>query len=197
MDLKQEVATSTILEGLHNCIGADQQAEAALASLLGALSGQGNGNLVDSAILVPGRPVKPAQGPTDKQILATLAGAMRTVLQGQRLSMLAIGNMLDTQNRSALPFKSWTCGDLTHRHKSKVYYVDTEDFLEHGRREARFRQENQDSGKLGDEGGSQSPDLKQSHHDSGSGPQGSKRHGSSVTTRTGVNPLSGNRENDS
>ena len=157
----QEVPTSTILNGLHRHIVACAEAESSLKGMVGDMVSAGNGRGQPNPGLII--PGRPTTPPNGPNERQISA----TSLQAEAL-------LLQGQRLLAL-----AVGTLL-------------DKQEHGT-----------SGKVGDERGSQSPEAAQHRplcatHDGwktcdcrGATSQGSQQHGSSVSTRTAVNPSPG------
>ena len=87
----------TILANLEKAVILNSAAEEALKSLLKAMAPPQNG----SGLLVPGsaKPKAPELG----QILGHIAGSLHALLQGQRISMLAIGTLLEDFSKGRCP----------------------------------------------------------------------------------------------
>lgn len=83
----QEPDLNTVIQGLEKTVETSAgKAEPSLRALTKALMDPGNGKVIS----IPGQKAYQVQGPKERHVLAAIAESIGLLLQGQRLTMLAI-----------------------------------------------------------------------------------------------------------
>lgn len=208
-DVHEDIPISKILEGIHRSNVWSAQQEGMLKNVMDQVAAYHKGSQAGNIVGPDGQAPQVKQLP-DRFLLELLLEAVRLLLQSERIMRLGMGTILDARSNHADQTMTQAATTISHIRKAiragktgqAVWLCDG--VLRHWN-ELKDKQEQAKPGKLGDEGGSQSPDLKQDGRPSaecrlhlvcdcndhpGSGPQGSQPDGSPVTTPAPVNPLS-------